>query len=365
MARTGVPFDERFVPDDIYTSYATYQDPVTGFTTNPQTSFEQQALSAKANIHFGEDALLELIGSHSTFDGAFATDADQSPFNVQLVDGVQDVDASTFEARLSGTAGDKFDWTVGAFWYEGEFTNSQQVSIPAFVPTALLVNGQNTTSSENLSGFATRRVPRHRQVLADGGCALFNRPERRSVRQLHRRQTQLDTDESHFDWKAGIDYKFTDTFMAYASAATSYRPQAFNPRPFQVTQFVGVDGEEATSYEIGFKSDLADNRLRVNLAAFYVDYNQRILPIGGTECLADSAGDIRQYRAGGHAGRRAGFAGPVVRRSEWSAASGRHDLAHVLQQHPGDHPGCGVRVPVGADRWPDHQRPVRLHGLPG
>ena len=68
----------------------TYQDPVTGFTTNPQTSFEQQALSAKANIHFGESTLLEIIGSFSTFDGAFATDSDQSPYSVQLVDGIQD-----------------------------------------------------------------------------------------------------------------------------------------------------------------------------------------------------------------------------------------------------------------------------------
>ena len=108
--------------------------------------------------------------------------------------------------------------------------------------------------------------------------------------------TQLTTDESHFDWKAGIDYKFTEGFMAYASAATSYRPQAFNPRPFQVTQFVGVDGEEATSYELGFKADLLDNRLRINLAAFHVDYNQRILPIGGTECLADNQGNYLYHR---------------------------------------------------------------------
>ena len=85
MARTGVPFDDRFVPDNPYTSYATYQDPVTGFTTNPRTSFEQQAFSAKANITFRDTALLELIGSYSKFDGAFATDSDQSPFSVQLV----------------------------------------------------------------------------------------------------------------------------------------------------------------------------------------------------------------------------------------------------------------------------------------
>src|SRR6186713_1178073 len=153
VARTGVPFDNRFVPDSPYVSYATYQDPVTGFTTNPQTSFEQQALSAKANIRFSENTLLEIIGSYSEFDGAFSTDTDQSPYSVQLVDGIQKVDAKTLEARLSGTAG-PIDWTVGAFWYDGEFINSQQVSIPAFVPNALLVNGHNITTSENLSGFA-------------------------------------------------------------------------------------------------------------------------------------------------------------------------------------------------------------------
>ena len=364
VARTGVPFDNRFIPDDIYTSYATYQDPVTGFTTNPQTSFEQQALSAKANIRFGESALLELIASHSTFDGAFATDSDQSPFSVQLVDGVQEVDASTFEARLSGTASDKFDWTVGAFWYQGDFTNSQQVSIPAFVPTALLVNGQNTTSSENLSGFAhgVWHVSDKFSLTAGVRYSTDQKDEEFDNSIV---VTQLDTDESHFDWKAGIDYKFTDTFMAYASAATSYRPQAFNPRPFQVTQFVGVDGEEATSYEIGFKSDMLDNRLRINIAAFYVDYNQRILPIGGTECLANSTGTYIYLTTPNAPGAFQDSLGQWCTDHEWTAASGRHHVAHLLQQHSCNHPGCGVRVPVGASRWIHHQRPVRLHRLPG
>jgi iron complex outermembrane recepter protein len=282
-ARTGIPFDNRFVPDSPYVSYATYRDPVTGFATNPKTSFEQEALSAKANIHFTDTALLELIGSYSTFDGAFATDTDQSPYSVQLVDGIQDVHAKTFEARFSSTIGDLLDFTVGAFWYKGEFTNSQQVSIPAFVPTALLVNGQNTTSSENLSGFA-HTVWHFGDKLSVNAGVRYSTDTKDEDFDNSIVRTTLDTDENHFDWKAGIDYKFTDGMMGYVSAATGYRPQAFNPRPFQPTQFVQVDGEEATSYEVGFKSDFADNRVRVNLAAFYVDYNQRILPVGGTEC---------------------------------------------------------------------------------
>jgi iron complex outermembrane receptor protein len=290
VARTGVPFDERFIPESIYHSYATYQDPVTGFTVTPQRSFEQQTLSAKANIHISEDMLLEIIASDSDFDGKFATDSDQSPFSAQLVDGIQTVSAMTFETRLSGTVGDRFDWTLGAFYYDGEFTNAQQVSIPAFVPTALLVNGKNTTSSENLSGFG-HGVFRLNDKLSLTAGVRYSTDEKGEVFDNSIVQANLTTDESHFDWKAGIDYKFTDAFMAYASAATSYRPQAFNPRPFQVTQFVGVDGEEATSYEIGLKSDLLDNRLRINVAAFYVDYNQRILPVGGTECTLNAQGE--------------------------------------------------------------------------
>jgi iron complex outermembrane receptor protein len=289
-ARTGVPFDNRFVPDNIYTSYATYQDPVTGFTANPKASFEQDALSAKANIHLSDNLLLEVIGSYAKFTGAFATDSDQSPFSVQLVDGIQTVDSKTAEVRLSGLAADKLDWTVGAFWYQGDFTNAQQVSIPAFVPNALLVNGKNTTSSENLSAFANGVFHVTDRFSLSAGLR-YSTDQKDEEFDNSIVITALDTDENHFDWKFGADFKLTDAMLVYASAATSYRPQAFNPRPFQVTQFVGVDGEEATSYELGFKSDWLDNRLRINLAGFYVDYNQRILPVGGTECLADSNGN--------------------------------------------------------------------------
>jgi iron complex outermembrane receptor protein len=101
-------------------------------------------------------------------------------------------------------------------------------------------------------------------------------------------QALLFTDESHDDWKLGVDYQFTDNVLGYISAATGYRPQAFNPRPFQYTQFVKVDGEEATSYELGLKGDFFDQRLRLNAALFYIDYSQRIIGVAGTECLVNA-----------------------------------------------------------------------------
>ena len=85
-------------------------------------------------------------------------------------------------------------------------------------------------------------------------------------------QAPINIDDDHTDWRAGIDYKFTDDMLTYASVATGYRPPAYNPRPFRPEQAVAVGGEEATAYELGFKSELFDRRLRANIAAFYTDY---------------------------------------------------------------------------------------------
>ena len=103
----------------------------------------------------------------------------------------------------------------------------------------------------------------------------------------------INIDDDHTDWRAGVDYKLTDDMLIYASAASGYRPPAYNPRPFTPEQAVAVGGEEATAYELGWKSELFDRRLRLNLAAFYTDYNKRIVPIGGTECPSGSEVDPR------------------------------------------------------------------------
>ncbi len=290
VAAYGVPYDERFITNSPLASFATYSDPASGISFKPVTSIEQRTYSAKADWHGSEAFRVELIGSYSDFDSQFATDADGSPLGEQTVDGRQDFKGTTFELRFSGRAADFIDWTVGGFYYDGHMESGQQVSIPAFVPGAFLVNGLNKTDSKNQSAYAHAVFDVTDKLSLTAGLR-YSKDDKDENFDNTIVRTTLSTSENHTDWKAGIDYKFTDTFMAYASAATGYRPQAFNPRPFQITQFVGVDGEEATSYEVGFKADMFDRRLRTNLAVFYTDYNQRILPVGGTECIADAQGN--------------------------------------------------------------------------
>ena len=50
------------------------------------------------------------------------------------------------------------------------------------------------------------------------------------------------------------------------------RCRATTPRPLQPSQIVQFDGNDDIAYELGAKLDLFDRRLRLNLAAFYTDF---------------------------------------------------------------------------------------------
>lgn len=77
------------------------------------------------------------------------------------------------------------------------------------------------------------------------------------------------------DWsgKIGLKYDLTDTTNIYASYSRGYKSGGFfggnADSPEQVEPY---DNETVNAYEIGSKSDLFGNRLRMNLSGFYYDY---------------------------------------------------------------------------------------------
>tara|TARA_A100001391_G_scaffold273_2_gene654 strand:- start:71018 stop:73612 length:2595 start_codon:yes stop_codon:yes gene_type:complete len=113
-----------------------------------------------------------------------------------------------------------------------------------------------------------------------------------------------------WDWRLAADYRFSDSFLAYASVSTGFKGGGVNPRPFfgpsagecadlpkdgngnvipaPCNQLKSFNPETITTYEIGFKSDLLDRRLRLNGAAFFNKYNDIILQLSacpGSPCL--------------------------------------------------------------------------------
>jgi iron complex outermembrane receptor protein len=311
----GIPYDDRFIPNNIYESYATYDDPASGLTFKPTSAIERKAASGTLNWDISDTTFLTAIVSYTDITSQLSSDADASPFNFQTTAGQQDFDWSTAELRLSGRAADRLDWSVGAFYYSGTAINRQSVSFPPIpwgiltasigLPPAVAVTCvENPPGPCPIPGPLFSNVSVNTQNIADSestaifGHVIFDLTDKMAINAGVRYSNDtkdvsfdnslvaapISIDEDHTDWRLGIDYNFSDHMMTYASVATGYRPPAYNPRPFTPEQAVQVGGEEATAYEIGFKSELFDQKVRANFAAFFTDYDKRIVPIGGTQC---------------------------------------------------------------------------------
>lgn len=69
-------------------------------------------------------------------------------------------------------------------------------------------------------------------------------------------------------------YDWNDYSNSYIKVAQGYKTGGFNTRSPTTELFLnGFDQENLISYELGFKGDLLERRLRVNAAVFYVDYD--------------------------------------------------------------------------------------------
>ncbi|MGH8260285.1 MAG: TonB-dependent receptor, partial [Steroidobacteraceae bacterium] len=77
---------------------------------------------------------------------------------------------------------------------------------------------------------------------------------------------------TRWDYRADLDYRFTDQVMAYGQVSTGFKGGGVNPRPFYAAQAIHFNPETLTNYEAGIKSTWLDNRLRMNLDAYFSQY---------------------------------------------------------------------------------------------
>lgn len=78
-----------------------------------------------------------------------------------------------------------------------------------------------------------------------------------------------DNDFSNISGRVVLDYQMTDDLMFYGSLTTGFKAGGIQSTSDGIAPY---DEEELLSYEVGFKSTLADGRIRFNGSAFFYDY---------------------------------------------------------------------------------------------
>jgi iron complex outermembrane receptor protein len=96
-------------------------------------------------------------------------------------------------------------------------------------------------------------------------------------------------------WRAGLNYNLTPESFLFASVATGYEQGGFGTK---ATQPFNPDygPENLTNYEVGWKNKLWQNRVQLNIDAYYMDY--RDYQASGTITLANGTAALLTTNAG-------------------------------------------------------------------
>lgn len=304
-----------------YTNYETNLGrpfPGSNVFSLPRTSpLNEWGISNTLDVTLPASIRLKSITGYRQEHTVFTQQGEASPADV--VDQIWSMQTRQFteEIRLLGTIGRIVDWTVGGFFYDARGFSSGRIQIPGGFALGggglgldfLLDDPVRTRSTSGFAHFVVHATDRLDVTLAgrfthDIKNFTFNRlgldgqpyPLLSSLEDVTGRFSG-----NRFDYRAAIDYRWTDNLLTYAQVSTGFKGGGVNPRPYFASQVVNFNPETLLTYEVGLKSEFLDHRARVNLAAYsskYKDIQLQLLrcdnisPFPGAPCAAtENVGD--------------------------------------------------------------------------
>jgi len=181
------------------------------------------------------------------------------------------------EIRLSSKAGGAWQWLVGADFQTFSDDVELQNSGSSFVPPLAALATRTDSSSEDLTSFSffgllgydlsdRVNVSVESRVVRDSKDFSFTRTQN-GVTIIS--TGDLERSEAKFLPAATLKYDLEDYGNVYFRFASGYRPFGFNTAVSDL-DFVPYEGEEAHSFELGWKGTTSGGGLRYGLAGFYM-----------------------------------------------------------------------------------------------
>jgi outer membrane receptor protein involved in Fe transport len=197
-----------------------------------------------------------------------------------------DLEKLTQEFRLSSKSGGRFEWMVGAFYTKEDAMQSQfawlgqidgsplptpfdqlygtlaVIELPStYKETALFANG-SWRFNDRFKVDVGARQSRNEQTFSQNVSAGILAPIGDSPG---------ESTEDVFTWSVSPQFQLAEDTMLYARAATGYQPGG--PNVALAGMPPSVDSSMLASYELGLKSQFADKRVQLDLAAFRIDWD--------------------------------------------------------------------------------------------
>lgn len=291
--------------------------------------------SAQIDYSLPADFSVTSITGYRKGDRANFYDADFAPFNFADINGGTSNSRNfSQELRLTSPTGGRFDYVLGAYYYQSHITgtigqvgyfNNPTIDTIVIPPAQQILASNAQTSDVHTKDYAVfgqgqvhftdtlnlilgGRLSHDRSTLHyTAGSLIPGLPLRGlypasgfaangyigyagpfvtpcvTTAVLPARPNcfpaidQKVTD-TNFSWKIGLEDHLTPDVMAYATVARGYKGPGFSALTITPTNVVNgqtnqiIDPEIPTSYELGVKTELLDHRVILNADVFYTRY---------------------------------------------------------------------------------------------
>ena len=270
--------------------------------TDPDESFANEAnidrndiygFSLTASWDINDYITLKSITAYRNTESHTGWDLDGTPYP-EIEQEIQiDHEQTSQEIQLSGRAfNNRLNWIAGFFYFHEQGTDLEDIPfLQAIAATGMGRVGRGFKEYVEVSPPLFIFIGTDTKSYAGYGQGTYSLTEKLAVTAGIRYTYEKKLDDNYLagalvrpfntlqdDWnntspKFGLEYRWHDDLMLYASVSRGFRSGVFNGRALDPVVPPAADPETIWAYEAGVKSEWFDNRLRANLAGFFYDYN--------------------------------------------------------------------------------------------
>jgi len=241
-------------------------------------------INAKLENDF-EFATLELIGGYNGAEDTAFSDSDYSAVPSDFIyhfagaqESLLDLDAWTFEGRLTSSGDGPLQWAMSAFYQDRQRNTvfnayddpygDQRMTRQDFTDDLLLytILDDNSSSAWAVSGQVKYDISERLEVT---GALRYDQDKRQSFDERDKDLTFAAETFSEWQPKASLAYAVSDTTLVYAGYSRGFRSGGFNEFHPDIQRV--FDKEVSDSFDLGFKMSFPDQRLTLNGSVFLIN----------------------------------------------------------------------------------------------
>lgn len=251
-----------------------------------QENRDIEGASFTANYEFSDGYSLTSITAYRQVKNDEFVEGDRAPIDSAIVHFIDEESQFTQEIRVASPSSNRLKWVAGFYYLQSEDKTDRLLELnPPNPDDTRIVIASIDTFDYAFFGNAEYQITDRLSIF--GGLRFSWVEKDLDFLQDTSEVTSLPDigpitstySENNLAPTVGINFKLDDDMLTYLKFSRGFKSGGYNVDFVSSFDDVAFKSEKVSAYEAGFKGMFLDNRLRINMAAFYMDYTDQQVSI--------------------------------------------------------------------------------------